>query len=142
MKRKQMMTYKNGGNRMKLLQFIVVEENFRDGRNIHTVTGECYIPCESLVPVIRKGECCIGVAIIKSLHITHESTQIEFEISRDISKVKKDAYYDLYKTNVAITGSSDDPYEDTDQVIPGASAGKRQKLSNVRRRLEEGFDYY
>ena len=119
---------------MKVLQFLVVEENINNGRNVHAVTGECYIPCESLVPVIRKGKGCVGVAVVKGLHITHESTQIEFELSREISKEKKTAYYDLYRNHVSVSGSSSDPYEDTDQIIPGAMVGNSRAVKEPRER--------
>lgn len=116
---------------MKILQFVVIENNMGDGYNTHTVTGECYIPCESLVPVIRKGHGCIGLAIIKRLTISHETTQIEFELSREISKEKKIAYYDLYRNHVT-NGVSDDPYSDSDQVIPGAMAGSGKSRPKER----------
>lgn len=117
---------------MKILQFIVVEENMRNGRNKYTVSGECYLPCGTTFPVIQKGKGCIGLGMVKSLYITQTTTEIEFDLSREISKEKKNAYYDLYR-NVLSTSKTDDPYGDSDQIIPGAMMGRTKSRSESPR---------
>lgn len=121
---------------MKVLQFIVIESNHGSGTYEHTVTGECYIPCNTPVPIIRKGHGCIGIGVVKSLLITAESTRIEYD-SREISKEKKKAYYDLYRNNMSVS-DVEDPYANTDQVIPGAMVGKKNK----DRFFDRNFDDY
>lgn len=115
---------------MKLLNFIVVDKSLSNGNNFFTVTGECYLPLEKVVPVIKSGKGCIGVGIVKALHITSSSTEIEFLFESDISKSNKEAYYDLYKNNMG--SDSSDPYE-TEAFIPGAMMGSgNNKKKNYR----------
>lgn len=115
---------------MKLLQFIVVDEQLRDGKNLFTVTGECYMPVGKQYPVIRRNSGCIGLGTVKSVLITQNSTEIEFNLTRDISKETKKAFYDLYRNNVSVHDSNSDPYENTDQVIPGAMVTNTKKKSS------------
>lgn len=122
---------------MKILNFIEVTRALSDGGYSVAVTGECYIPCETPVPVIQKGKKCIGIGIVRSLTITAESTDISFNLSTNVSKEKKQAYYDLYRNNVSAITNSDDPYENTDQIIPGAMVGKKNRTPE---RLCEMFD--
>lgn len=114
---------------MKFLNFIVVDESLSKGNNFFTVTGECYLPLEKVVPVIKAGKGCIGVGVVKALHITSSSTEIQFLFENEISKSKKEAYYDLYKNNIGADES--DPYE-TEAFIPGAMTGKGNKQKNYR----------
>lgn len=120
---------------MKILNFIEVTRSMSEGGQYVAVTGECYIPCGTPVPVIQKGKKCLGIGVVKSLRITAETTDITFELSTNISKEKKQAYYDLYRNNASIS-DSEDPYENTDQIIPGAMVGKKKRTPD---RLEESF---
>lgn len=128
---------------MKLLQFIVVDGNtsVRRGENSYTVTGECYLPLESSIPVIQKGRGCIGLGIVKELNITVSSTRIKFEMYKDIAKDKRDAYYELYQSSASVTENADDPYENTDTFIPGAMVGKKSQKSRDRSRGTSLSDY-
>lgn len=121
---------------MKLLQFIVVDEKtgIRRGENSYSVSGECYLPLETTVPVIQKGRGCIGLGIVKELNITVSSTRIKFVIYKDIAKEKRDAYYELYQNSAS--ENTDDPYENTDAFIPGAMVGKSKQPT--RRGQDDG----
>jgi hypothetical protein len=105
---------------MRILNFIVLEDKIRrSGYHESAVSGEVYIPLETVVPVICKGVGCVGVGIIHRLHISKASTTIEFELETNISKESKRAYFDLYR-NHASNEDNDDPYDNSDTVIPGA----------------------
>lgn len=126
---------------MKFQSFIVVDKKLSNGvANFYTVIGEVYIPLESVVPIISNGK-CIGLGVIKALHITSSSTEIEFLFENGISKEKRAAYYDLYRNNASNADSYDDPYENQDQVIPGAMAyGAKPKKSKNRYGGNSVFD--
>jgi hypothetical protein len=114
---------------MRVLNFIVLEDKIRkSGFHDVAVSGEVYIPLETVVPVICKGVGCVGVGVVQRLHISKSSTTIEFELETNISKESKRAYYDLYR-NHSSSDYENDPYENSDTVIPGAIGSVGGKTS-------------
>lgn len=125
---------------MKILNFIVTDQPIKRGRNEYTVLGECFIQCETPIPVITKNRGCVGLGIVKEFTVSKHSTTIKFNLEKDISQDSKKAYYDLYRTSISVNEDSNDPYENTDTIIPGAIAGSggrvQSHLSNRDRDIE------
>lgn len=107
---------------MNILNFIVIEgkpqyygETNDEDAYSFTAQGECYIPLETPVPIIKRGSGCIGIGLVLQLEITKTSTTIIYTVS-DISETNAKAYYDLYR-NQATASNSEEYNEDT--IIPG-----------------------
>ena len=114
---------------MNFMNFIVVDEKIREGRNEYTVSGTVILKLDVPVPVIVKGKGCIGIGTVHQLLLTSDSTDITFTLSK-VSKDACNAYYDLYRNQVS-NSQSDDAYESSeDMVIPGAIGAKMQQRSN------------
>lgn len=112
---------------MQIKNFIVVDDLDKARRKGKCAfNGEVYIPIETSIPVIHKGRGCIGVGVVHQLIITKGSTVVTFSLETDISETSKRAYYDLYR-NQNTMNDSDDMYDNSDVVIPGAigSIGSR-----------------
>lgn len=103
---------------MRLENFIIVNDIKRRGTESYTVDGMVLLPIGTPLPVILKGKGCCGIGIVSELRITEQTTTIKFELN-EISKEHADAYYALYRNQVTFNTDSDDPYEQTDQIIPG-----------------------
>lgn len=104
---------------MNILNFIVIDDkqHYYDDNDLYSFTaqGECYIPLETPVPIIRRGIGCIGIGLVAELKITRTSTTIIYSIS-DISEMSARAYYDLYRNQA--TASNTEEYRE-DVIIPG-----------------------
>ena len=111
---------------MQVMNFIVVHDKIK-GRNSvsYTVDGEVYIPIGKPVPIIQVGIGCIGIGTVRELLMRETATEITFDVSKDISKEAKIAYYNLYRNQISSGGSSEDRYATQDAIIPGAMRGLR-----------------
>lgn len=107
---------------MKVENYIVISDKISHKRvQNFTVNGEVYIPLDIPVPVILKGTGCVGIGIVTELVITSAATTITFNYEPNIDKGSKIAYYNLYRNQVSQKTNSEDPYENSsDVVIPGA----------------------
>ena len=107
---------------MEILNFIVIDDSLRSKKisrseYAHTIGGAVYLPVETSLPVILKGEGCVGLGSVSKLEITAEATTIYFKVY-EIDESQKKAYYALFRNQVTMS-NSDDPYDNTDQIIPG-----------------------
>lgn len=115
---------------MQIMNFIVVHDRIKGkGSASYTVDGEVYIPLGKAVPIIEVGTGCVGLGIVRELVIRETTTAINFDVSKDISKEAKVAYYNLYRNQVS-SGSNDDRYATQDAIIPGAMQGLRSSGSS------------
>lgn len=110
---------------------------FMNRSNNYRVSGMVIFPINSPIPVIVKGEGCIGIASVSKFTVDATSTTITFtleECSKEASKV----FYNLYK-NYTVGGGidADDPYSNTDQLIPGAMLNP-----NLRPRKKRSRDIF
>lgn len=107
---------------MKFQNFIILEErprNIRSGREVsETLSGQVFLPIGKSLPIILRGTGCIGIGLVTELRITEQSTTVTFT-SSEVSDEYAEAYYALYQNQISVD-NSDDPYEQTDQIIPGA----------------------
>lgn len=119
---------------MRIVSFIELDEKVRKGKREYSVTGEVYIPINTVVPVILKGTGCIGTAIVEEICMRSESTRITFLFDPDISEQSKAAYYALYRNQVTNT---EDPYDNQDVFIPGAMGSTGASRGNASDRIRE-----
>lgn len=112
---------------MNFMNFIVVDDKLREGRNEYTVSGAVLLKLDVPVPVVLKGKGCIGIGTVHQLTITSNSTDILFTLTR-VPKEACNAYYDLYRNQVSNAQSDVDAYESAeDTLIPGAIGAKMQQ---------------
>lgn len=109
---------------MEFSNFIVIGDQIRKkGAQTVTVSGTVFIALDVPVPVIIEGEGCIGLGIVKELRIRSSSTDICFELTRDISVKEKEFLYNLYRNQISMGGSSNGnryAHSSKDVIIPGA----------------------
>lgn len=129
-------------NNMKISNFIFIDTdsntNFYAGKKYqYTNTGTLLYPIGSIIPVIRKGKNCIGLAKVLSFMVTEDTTTVQFQMLGKINEASKEAYYALYLQSASFsTQDADDIYENTDQFIPGAMGlGK----GNARKSKKKSF---
>ena len=125
--------------KFEIENYLIVEANspslsdMRDGKHWkYAVSGTRIYPIEVSIPIIRKGQGCIGLAMIRELHIDSNRTVITFDVFKCDQK-QANAYYDLYRNNLSMgNGSSGDDYEDTeDMVIPGLVGGVTSRMRHT-----------
>lgn len=122
--------------RFEVENYLVLEANspslsdLRDGKYWkYAVSGARIYPIEISIPIIRKGEGCIGLAVIREMTIDANSTVVVFTVHKcDSSQAK--AYYNLYRNNLSMgNNASDDDYENAeDMVIPGLVGGVTARM--------------
>ena len=107
---------------MNILNFIVIEgrPDFHgddNGTEIYryTMQGECSIPLDTPVPIIRRGTGCIGIGTVTKLQMTRTSTTMYYTIA-DISESNARAYYDLFRNQATVSNLEE--YQE-DVIIPG-----------------------
>lgn len=111
---------------MKISNFILIDNDssttfYASRKYQYTNTGSIIYPIGSIVPVIRKGKNCVGLAKVVSFMVTEDTTTVAFTMLGKISDQTKEAYYALYSQDASFgTRDADDIYESTDQFIPGA----------------------
>lgn len=107
--------------------------NLREGKYWkYAVSGARIYPINTSIPIIRKGEGCIGLAVVNEMTIDANHTVVSFTVHKcDQSQAK--AYYNLYRNNLSMgNNSSDDGYEDAeDMVIPGLVGGVTARMRDV-----------
>lgn len=127
---------------MQIMNFIVVHDKPKGKK--YTVDGEVYIPLGRPVPIIQVGVGCIGIGIVQELLMRETATEITFELSKDISKEAKTAYYNLYRNQISTGSSSEDKYATQDAIIPGAMKNIRNSGSsnvNYNSRFESDGEF-
>jgi len=116
-------------NNIQLSQYILVDKNVRmkelktnGGLLQYTNNGTKLYPLGIYLPVIRKGEGCIGLGIVRQITINETTTKITFEYISEISTADAKAYYTLYRGQISMAqDSSSDIYDNAeDTFIPGA----------------------
>ncbi len=116
-------------NNFQLTQYILIDKNVRmkelkksGGLLQYTNNGTKLYPLGIYLPVIRKGEGCIGLGIVRQVTMTETTTRISFEYISEISVADAKAYYSLYRGQISMTqDSSADIYDNVDDMfIPGA----------------------
>lgn len=126
---------------MEIAQFITVNKDhpgkFYEGDSYsHTESGLKLFPVGSIVPVIRKGTDCIGLATIISASMSENSTKVTFSMKGPIGKESKKAFYNWY---LICNGMRGDMYE-TDQMIPGAMGLGKKNSSRIPTDLRDVWD--
>lgn len=116
---------------MQISFYIVLDANIslrhirvRDSNEYeYTNTGTIIYPFNTPLPIIRKGEGCIGIATVTKIIMTGSATTVRFTYTEVDEQMAK-AYYSLYK-NSAVMNASDDVYANAeDTIIPGAFLNK------------------
>ena len=106
---------------MNIENFIVIDAKDslqKERKQFHyTANGSLYFPLETSIPVIEKGKGCIGIGFITEIRVRKSSTTIYFTLNKT-SKEYAIAYYALYQNQLTSKGT-EDPYDDTDVIIPG-----------------------
>lgn len=132
---------------MKLTNFITIDGdanmNFFANRKYHyTNTGSLIYPIGQIIPVIRKGKDCVGLAKVVSFMVTEDTTTVEFLMLGKINDASKEAYFALYSQGASFgTAGADDMYENTDQFIPGAMGlGKGTSRKAKKNKAKAFFD--
>jgi hypothetical protein len=110
----------------------------RDGSYRYTVTGPSIYPIGEIVPLIRKGDNCLGLIKIESIVITANSTSVNFNIVE--AKGDYTAIYNLYRNQITNSSNSDDPYDNDDVIIPGAYQRGKSATTNDKSTLFEDLD--
>lgn len=105
--------------------FLVLDDggNFKVKGNYDVrISGYQILNIDTYVPIIVKGRGCVGMAEVKSLLFTKDTTSVRFNFYNVNSKEEGKAYYDLYRNSV----NGDEDYENSqDTVIPGIAGNKR-----------------
>lgn len=104
---------------MKLETMLVLDENVRGNEARVTLVGQRLYDIGTPIPLIVKGEKCIGIATVQQFLVMKDSTRVEFTINTNIRDETKKALFTLYQQNKMMLDDEDDPYE-TDAFIPGA----------------------
>ena len=126
--------------KLRLSNFIVTDSGSVSRHHPHNTTemDVCMIvPLDQPLPVIVRGQGCIGLGVVTSITLTPTGTVIKFDLDDSISDNEAKAYYNLYR-NQASSSSGGDRYSSADTVIPGAisslgnnrsvkSSGKKKK---------------
>ena len=111
--------------------FLVLDDggNFKKGGNYDVrVSGYQILNIDTYVPVIVKGKGCVGLAEIKTLLFSKDTTSVRFNFYNISSEAEAKAYYNLYRNSVG--GEMD--YEDgQDAVIPGIAGGRKRSTSSI-----------
>ena len=119
--------------------YLVLEANspslsdLRNGKYwMYAVSGAKIYPLEISIPIIRKGEGCIGLAVINEMTINANSTVVVFTVHKCDSYQAK-VYYNLYRNNLSMgNNASDDAYENAeDMVIPGLVRGVTARMRDT-----------
>ena len=106
--------------------FLVMESNgpqLRDLRykNVwrYAVAGTKLFPVGSILPIIRKGTGCIGLAQIVGCNMMQDKTEVTF-ITTNCSEDMADSCYSLYRNEITNNPDTGDLYDDAeDTLIPG-----------------------
>ncbi len=122
---------------LKVTNYVVLENgtslgSLRMSKRVYQYTdqGMVLYPIGSLIPVIAKGDGCIGMAVIKSLLMEEDTTTVRFQFVK-IGTQAASVLYSMYQNNASMRGySSDDPYTNSDIVIPGAVAPVEKNLAD------------
>lgn len=122
---------------LEIENYLVLESNapslsgLKEGKHWkYSVSGPHIYPIDVSIPIIRKGEGCVGLAVIQSLMITSYRTDITFNVY-SVDNAAGKAYYNLYRDNIN-TGmnKSDDEYADSEDVlIPGLMGSSSRRSS-------------
>lgn len=123
---------------LSIMQFIVIDSGidindlyisgggYREEAELYSYTnsGNHIYPLGVFLPVIKRGHGCIGMGIVRTIVMTENSTQVEFEYTKTVNPQHAQAYYSLYRGQVSMgNSSSGDIYESSeDMLIPGAMA--------------------
>lgn len=134
---------------IKMMNHVVLDSGtrlsaIRVKKNLYQYTeqGMLLYPIGSLVPIIEKGYGCIGIATVKSLTMDANSTTVIFTVS-EVDKSTANTLYGMYRNNATVMGNNDDPYSNTDQIIPGAIGAPEENLAeglyhgNTRHMLDD-----
>lgn len=129
---------------MQIQNFIILDEQprgmFDRKESVKTISGQVYLQLGKPLPIILRGTGCIGIGLVTELRITEETTTIKFT-AEEVGKDFAIAYYALYQNQISTDDSTDDPYEQTDQIIPGAM-GHAVKKSRKKHMDNSSFNPY
>lgn len=124
---------------MNFNQFLVIDKGEKirtpkrtDCMNTITVSGEQMYPLEQPIPIITKNTGCFYMGMISEVCISKTRTTVTF-IAEKIDKEQGKALYAFFR-NVASSSCTDDPYENTDTIIPGIAG-------NIYPKHDETHDY-
>lgn len=111
---------------MRISNFIVVDDykRIKNGSTfLHSVNGTVIYPLETPLPIIQKGNGCIGIGMISEIVMSSSSTRITFTVSK-VNSDDADAYYRLYQNQVSVSNDTDGYDVGADMVIPGMMASQ------------------
>lgn len=130
---------------MNFNQFLVIDKGEKirtpkrsDCMNTITVSGEQMYPLEQPIPVITKNAGCFYMALISEVCITKTRTTVTF-IAEKIDKEQGKALYAFFR-NVSSSSSYDDPYENTDAIIPGLAGNIHPKYDGDHEYDDDMYD--
>lgn len=123
----------------KFMQFLIVDPDFNCKKRNYTISGIAIFPVGSVIPIIKKGKGCAGLADIKNISYNEETTSITFKYV-ETTKESASAFYDLFLINSGSEPASGDFYENTDQLIPGAMGLKSKKSMQNKKRNSSFYD--
>ena len=91
----------------------------------YSFMGHQIFPINVSIPVIEKGSRAVGIAMVKSIHLYEDHTEIVFQMRNPEKKRLQDekllesmfSLYQMQNSSAAKTGS--DIYENTDEIVPG-----------------------
>lgn len=140
-------------NNIQLEQYILIDKNVKmkelrknNNNNLlqYTNNGTKLYPLGIYLPIIRKGEGCIGLGVIREIIMTETTTKISFEYINEIGASDAKAYYSLYRGQISMgQNSSADIYDNAEDVfIPGAVNSLNINSSRPRNnlRVKKGDD--
>lgn len=107
---------------MNVCAYIAIPQDrrLRRSENKYTFMGELLFP-KYPIPIIKEHEGCLGLGTVSKVVYENGNTKITFDIETDYPEEFKRSLYQLYQIQVSLEENNEDnPYGNTDQIIPGA----------------------
>lgn len=105
-----------------------------------SVEGPRIYPIGEMIPVIVRGEGCVGMAQIKEFTVQESVTNVTF-ILHECDKTTAQVLYNQYRNKVSMSNYKDASFESADDaIIPGIAPKSTRGKAAHRRYVSDGDD--